>query len=103
MLAGALLAALVAISAAADAPTSSQDLVTPGDKYPMPTGLQSWATVLADVFVNKVWHCALRCMSSQVLEHGDSVQCYLHALLAKLDTLTPHPSLIYARNLHILA
>ncbi len=54
MLAGALLAALVGIAAAADAPVTSADLVTPGDKYPMPTGLQSWATVLADVFVNKV-------------------------------------------------
>lgn len=53
MLAGALLAALVGIAAAADAPVTSADLVTPGDKYPMPTGLQSWATVLADVFVNK--------------------------------------------------
>ena len=59
MLAGALLAALVAIAAAADAPVTSADLVTPGDKYPMPTGLQSWATVLADVFVNKVWRITL--------------------------------------------
>ena len=93
MLAGALLAALVAMSAAADAPTSSADLVTPGDKYPMPTGLQSWASVLADVFVNKVWHCSLQSVSSPVLQHADPVQCQLHALRADPDTLTVHPSL----------
>ena len=78
MLAGALIAALVAIAAAADAPTTSADLVTPGDKYPMPTGLNSWATVLADVFVNKVWQCTLQRTSTPVLEHGGSDQCSLH-------------------------
>ena len=54
MLAGVLALALAASAAAADAPVTSADLVTPGDQYPMPKGLHSWATVLADVFVNKV-------------------------------------------------
>ena len=54
MLAGVLALALAASAAAADTPTTSADLVTPGDQYPMPKGLHSWATVLADVFVNKV-------------------------------------------------
>lgn len=58
MLAGVLALALAASAAAADTPTTSADLVTPGDQYPMPKGLHSWATVLADVFVNKVTpHC----------------------------------------------
>ena len=54
VLAGVLALALAASAAAADAPVTSADLVTPGDQYPMPKGLHSWATVLADVFVNKV-------------------------------------------------
>jgi len=53
VLAGVLALALAASAAAADAPVTSADLVTPGDQYPMPKGLHSWATVLADVFVNK--------------------------------------------------
>lgn len=54
MLAGVLIVALAAVASAADAPVTSADLVTPGDKYPMPKGLESWASVLADVFLNKV-------------------------------------------------
>ena len=58
MLAGVLALALAASAAAADTPVTSADLVTPGDQYPMPKGLHSWATVLADIFVNKVIpHC----------------------------------------------
>lgn len=54
MLAALLVAAMAAVATAANAPVSSADLVTPGDQYPMPQGLDSWASVLADVFMQKV-------------------------------------------------
>ena len=54
MLAVVFIAAMAAVATAADAPVSSADLVTPGDQYPMPQGLDSWASVLADVFMQKV-------------------------------------------------
>ena len=54
MLALLLAAALAAVATGANAPVTSADLVTPGDQYPMPSGLDSWSSVLADVFVQKV-------------------------------------------------
>ncbi|CAL5222911.1 g5342 [Coccomyxa viridis] len=53
MLAAFVIAALAAVATAANAPVTSADLVTPGDQYPMPQGLDSWASVLADVFMQK--------------------------------------------------
>ena len=41
----------------------------------MPTGLHSWAAVMADAFVNKVWQCTLYCSITSVLAHGVPVQC----------------------------
>jgi len=56
VLAVAMLAAASAAAATPSAPVTSADLVTPGSEYAktMPKGLESWASVLADVFVNKV-------------------------------------------------
>ena len=54
MLAVFFVAAMAAVATAANAPVTSADLVTPGDQYPMPTGLDSWSSVLADVFMQKV-------------------------------------------------
>ena len=54
MLALLLAAALAAVATGANAPVTSADLVTPGDQYPMPSGLDSWSSVLADVFMQKV-------------------------------------------------
>ena len=47
--------AMAAVATAANAPVTSADLVTPGDQYPMPQGLDSWSSVLADVFMQKVF------------------------------------------------
>ena len=54
MLAVIFFAAMAAVATAANAPVTSADLVTPGDQYPMPQGLDSWTSVLADVFIQKV-------------------------------------------------
>lgn len=53
MLAVIFFAAMAAVATAANAPVTSADLVTPGDQYPMPQGLDSWTSVLADVFIQK--------------------------------------------------
>ena len=68
MLAAFFVAAMAAVATAANAPVTSADLVTPGDQYPMPQGLDSWASVLADVFMQKVI-ASLR-IESHVLVHA---------------------------------